>query len=45
MAPKRKPADIVNLKVRFTEAMRHRIEEEAKKTNVRSMARLFIDLG
>jgi Arc-like DNA binding domain len=31
--PKRKPTDIVNLKVRFTEAMRARIEQEAKKNN------------
>ena len=36
MAPKRKPTDIVNLKVRFTEAMRQRIEQEAKK-NQRSL--------
>jgi hypothetical protein len=36
MAPKRKPTDIVNLKVRFTEALRKRIEEEAKK-NQRSL--------
>jgi len=28
---KRKPTDLVNLKVRFTEAMRARIEREAKK--------------
>ena len=34
--PKRKPTDIVNLKVRFTEAMRARIEQEAKK-NTRSL--------
>jgi hypothetical protein len=33
---KRKPTDIVNLKVRFTEAMRARIEQEAKK-NQRSL--------
>ena len=31
--PKRKPTDIVSLKVRFTEAMRARIEQEAKKAN------------
>ena len=30
---KRKPDDIVNLKVRLTEAMRARIEQEAKKNN------------
>jgi hypothetical protein len=30
---KRKPDDIVNMKVRFTEAMRARIEQEAKKSN------------
>jgi hypothetical protein len=28
---KRKPTDLVNLKVRFTEAMRTRIEQAAKK--------------
>jgi hypothetical protein len=28
---KRKPTDLVNLKVRFTEAMRARIEQAAKK--------------
>jgi predicted Ser/Thr protein kinase len=31
--PKRKPTDIVSLKIRFTEAMRTRIEQEAKKAN------------
>jgi hypothetical protein len=36
MASKRKPTDLVNLKVRFTEAMRKRIEQEAKK-NQRSL--------
>lgn len=36
MAGKRKPDDIVNLKVRFTEALRKRIEQEAKK-NQRSL--------
>jgi Arc-like DNA binding domain len=30
---KRDPQDIVNLKVRFTEAMRRRIEEEAKRNH------------
>ena len=30
---KRDPEDIVNLKVRFTEAMRRRIEEEAKRNH------------
>jgi len=33
MARKRNPDDIVNLKVRFTEAMRARIDREAKKNN------------
>jgi hypothetical protein len=36
MARKRNPDDIVSLKVRFTEAMRGRIEQEAKK-NQRSL--------
>jgi hypothetical protein len=36
MAKKRKPDDIVNLKLRFTEALRARIEQEAKK-NQRSL--------
>jgi hypothetical protein len=36
MAKKRKPEDIVNLKLRFTEALRARIEQEAKK-NQRSL--------
>jgi hypothetical protein len=36
MASKRRPTDLVNLKVRFTEAMRKRIEQEAKK-NQRSL--------
>jgi hypothetical protein len=36
MASKRKPDEIVNLKVRFTEALRKRIEQEAKK-NQRSL--------
>jgi hypothetical protein len=30
---KREPDEIVNLKVRFTEAMRRRIEEEAKRNH------------
>jgi hypothetical protein len=33
MMAKRKPDDIVNMKVRFTEALRARIEQEAKKNN------------
>jgi hypothetical protein len=36
MAKKRKPDDIINLKLRFTEALRSRIEQEAKK-NQRSL--------
>jgi hypothetical protein len=36
MARKRNPDDLVSLKVRFTEAMRARIEQEAKK-NQRSL--------
>jgi hypothetical protein len=36
MAKKRNATDIVNLKVRFAEAMRARIEQEAKK-NQRSL--------
>ena len=36
MARKRNPSDIVNLKLRFTEALRARIEQEAKK-NQRSL--------
>jgi hypothetical protein len=36
MARKRNPDDIVSLKVRFTEAMRARIEQEAK-ANQRSL--------
>jgi hypothetical protein len=36
MASKRKPDQIVNLKVRFSEALRSRIEEEAKR-NYRSL--------
>jgi hypothetical protein len=30
---KRKPDDIVNMKVRFTEEIRARLEQEAKKSN------------
>jgi hypothetical protein len=33
MARKRSPSDIVDLKVRMTEALRARIEQEAKKNN------------
>jgi hypothetical protein len=36
MPKKRKPGDIINLKLRFTEALRARIEQEAKK-NQRSL--------
>jgi hypothetical protein len=36
MARKRSATDVVNLKIRFTEAMRARIEQEAKK-NQRSL--------
>ena len=36
MAKRRSPSDIVNLKLRFTEALRGRIEQEAKK-NQRSL--------
>jgi Arc-like DNA binding domain len=36
MASKRKPTDIVGLKVRFTEAMRARLAQEAKR-NERSL--------
>ena len=33
MPTKRKPDDIVNLKVRFSEAMRARLAQEAKRNN------------
>jgi hypothetical protein len=36
MAKKRNPSDIINLKLRFTEALRSRIEQEAKN-NQRSL--------
>jgi hypothetical protein len=36
MAKRRNPSDVVNLKLRFTEALRARIEQEAKK-NQRSL--------
>jgi hypothetical protein len=38
---KRKPTDIVSLKVRFTEALRARIEQDAKKNN-RSLNREIV---
>jgi hypothetical protein len=47
--PKRDPDEIVNLKVRFTEAMRQRIEEEAKRNhrslNGEIVHRLAISFG
>jgi NAD dependent epimerase/dehydratase family enzyme len=41
MAKKRDPSDVVNLKLRFTEALRARIEQEAKK-NQRSLNREIV---
>ena len=41
MAKRRDPSDVVNLKLRFTEALRARIEQEAKK-NQRSLNREIV---
>jgi hypothetical protein len=49
MAAKRKPDDIVNLKLRFIEAMRARLEQEAKRNhrslNSEIVHRLAISFG
>jgi hypothetical protein len=45
MAKKRKPDDIVNLKLRFTEALRSRIEQEAEKNHRSLNSEIVYRLG
>jgi hypothetical protein len=43
--PKRKPDDIVGLRLRFTEAMRARLEQEAKKNHRSLNSEIVYRLG